>query len=137
RALRAVLNAKGAFDQAGKMTRLLRTQENQLGDNNSAIVDQERAFVKQLIELYGTPYSASIGAGKTFAQGYTGPDLQEWFIVDRPTGTDGPVVNNGTVVQITVPTRVNVRTFTSLDVNDIVNAYVSESVVRTLNVEPN
>jgi hypothetical protein len=137
RALRATLNAKGAFDQAGKMTRLLRTQENQLGDNNTAIVDQERAFVKQLIEIYGTPYSANIGAGKTYAQGYTGPDTQEWFIVDRPTGTDGPMVDNRTVVKITAPTRVNIRTFSSLSVDDITSAYANESAVRTLTIEPN
>ncbi len=73
RALRATLNAKGAFDQAGKMTRLLRTQENQLGANNTAIVDQERAFVKQLIEIYGTPYSANIGAGQISSLGIVTP----------------------------------------------------------------
>jgi hypothetical protein len=36
-----VLNAKGAFDQAAKMTRLLRNQENQVDDANATIVDQE------------------------------------------------------------------------------------------------
>jgi hypothetical protein len=139
RALRATLNAKGAFDQAGKMTRLLRSQENQLGAENTAIVDQERAFVKQLIEIYGTPYSGSIGAGKTYAQGYTGPDTEEWFIVDRPTGADGPLVdhNSSDVVEITVPTRVNVRTFTGLSVDDIKRAYDNESVVKTLRIQPN
>ncbi|MEY2879246.1 MAG: hypothetical protein RLZZ15_1626, partial [Verrucomicrobiota bacterium] len=137
RALRATLNAKGAFDQAAKMTRLLRSQDNQLGDTNAAIVDQERAFVKQLIEIYGTPYTGSIGAGKTYAQGYTGPDTQEWFIVDRPTGADGPLVDTSTLVKITAPTRVNIRTFTSLEVDDIKNAYDKESAVKTLTVEPN
>ena len=34
RALRSVLNAKGAFDQAARMTRLLRNQENQIDNYN-------------------------------------------------------------------------------------------------------
>ncbi len=137
RALRATLNAKGAFDQAGKMTRLLRSQENQLDGSNAAIVDQERAYVRQLKEIYGTPYTASIGAGKTYAQAYTGPDLQEWFIVDRPAGKDGAFIESGSTVTITAPTRVNIRNFTAFDVDDIRNVYESESTVKSLTIEPN
>lgn len=85
RALRSVLNAKGSFDQAAKMTRLLRNQENQVTDQNTAIVNQEGAFEGQLVEIYGTPYAGDIGPGKNFRQGYTGPDLQNWFIIDRPS----------------------------------------------------
>ncbi len=137
RSLRAALNAKGAFDQAARMTRLLRSQENQLGANNTAIVDQERAFVKQLIEIYGTPYSGSIGAGKTYAQGYAGPDLHEWFVVDRPTGPEGALVDSTQTVTVSAPTRVNIRTFTGLNVDDIKNAYDTETVVKTLRFEAN
>jgi hypothetical protein len=110
RALRATLNAKGAFDQAARMTRLLRNQENQLGDYNSAIVDQESAFEGQLIELYGTPYAGHIGAGKTYAQGYTGPDLLEWSLVDRPTD----IVGSASAVTIKVPMPTNVDSFRDL-----------------------
>jgi len=85
RALRSVLNAKGAFDQAAKMTRLLRNQENQLDERNTAIVDEEDAYLNRLVEIYGRPYSGDVGAGKTYAQGYTGPDLINWFVIDRPT----------------------------------------------------
>ena len=85
RSLRAVNNAKGAFDQAARMTRLLRNQENQVGDYNTAIIEQELAFEDQLIEIYGTPYPGEVGTGTTYAQGYSGPDLFEWFIIDRPT----------------------------------------------------
>ena len=67
------------------MTRLLRNQENQIDDFNTAIEDQERAFNYKLIDLYGTPYPGDIGPGRTYAQGYDGPDLVNWFVVDRPT----------------------------------------------------
>ena len=98
RALRSVLNAKGSFDQAAKMTRLLRNLENQLTDQNNAIVDQEGAFESQLIEIYGRPYAGDIGPGKTYEQGYTGPDLYNWQIIQRPQG----LVDTALPVSITV-----------------------------------
>ncbi len=98
RALRSVLNAKGSFDQAAKMTRLLRNQENQVDDYNSAIVDQERAFNYSLIDLFGTPYPGDIGVGKTYAQGYDGPDTENWFIIDRVSDQ----VDNSKAVEIIV-----------------------------------
>ncbi len=107
RALRAVLNAKGSFDQAARMTRLLRNQENQVADRNTAIVDQEGAFESQLTEIFGRPWAGDIGPGKTFAQGYAGPDLVNWNIIARPPGladTTRPVT-----VTLDVPT--NVRLF--------------------------
>ncbi len=137
RALRATLNAKGAFDQAGKMTRLLRSQENQLDGSNAAIVDQERAYVRSLKEIYGTPYTSSVGVGKTYAQGYVGPDLYEWFIVDRATGKDGAFIDSSATVTITAPTRVNVHSFTEFNTNDILLTYVAESAIKTLTIEPN
>ncbi len=84
RSLKAVVNAAGAFRQAARMTRSLRNQENQVDDYNSLIVDQERTFRNQLIEIYGRPYEGDVGPGKTYAQGYYGPDLFQWFVVDRP-----------------------------------------------------
>ncbi len=133
RSLRAVLNAKGAFDQAAKMTRLLRHQENQIENSNAAIVDQERAYVKQLIDLYGTPYPGEIGPGKVYAQDYAGPDLLEWFIVDRPTEfTDA---TSTITLEAKQPTAV--RTFTGFSVDDITAAARSDFTTRTLTIQPN
>ena len=94
RALAAVLNAKGAFDQAASMTRLLRNQDNTIDDYNTALQEQERAFNYQLIDLYGKPYPGDLGAGKTYVQGYDGPDLYNWFVVDKASGTPGYVDAN-------------------------------------------
>jgi hypothetical protein len=105
RSLGAVLNAKGAFDQAARMTRLLRNQENTVDEFNTALQDQERAINYQLIDIYGTPYPGDVGPGKTYAQGYAGPDLNNWFVVDRPSPDFG-THHQSVMVTARVPTRV-------------------------------
>ena len=133
RALSAVLNAKGSFDQAGRMTRLLRNQENQIDDFNSAIADEEFAYTYKLIDLYGTPYPGDVGPGKTYAQGYDGPDLYNWFVVDRPTSwvdTMEPVT-----IQARVP--INTPTFVGFDVAAINASVTKDIAVKTLVVSPN
>ncbi len=75
RATTALQNAVDAFDKAKGSTRFLRQQEDTLDDQRYAIESQELAFTNQLIELYGTPYADDIGPGKSYPQGYSGPDL--------------------------------------------------------------
>lgn len=138
RALRSLLNAKGSFDQAAKMTRLLRNQENQLGDRNNAIVDQEKAFTDQLIEIFGRPYAGDVGPGKTYAQGYSGPDLFNWMLIDRPTDLVDPT--QPVSISIRVPTQV--ASFGDLTVDQIRANYLGTSptvvtVQRSINVLPN
>ena len=91
RSLAAVLNAKGAFDQAATMSRLLRNQENSIDDFNTTLEGQERAYKYQLIDIYGMPYPGDRGPGKTYAQGYDGPDIANWFVVDKASGSPGYV----------------------------------------------
>ncbi len=161
RSLRAVNNAKGAFDQAARMTRLLRNQENQISDYNDAIVDQEGAFEGQLIEIFGRPYPSEIGPGKIYAQGYEGPDLYQWFVVDRPSDvvdTSTPLTlsvrvptgvvdfSQGVFIQETVTTLFGgvttqqVQTRFSLDaVNDYLNnrnQFAGQFNTRTFAVQP-
>ena len=118
RALRATLNAKGAFNQAARMTRLLRNQENQIADANTAIVDQEIAFDNELQDIFGSPYPGDIGPGKTYAQGYEGPDYANWFLVDRPTD----LVDTSKEVELTIAVPTGIEDFSSralaLDDND-------------------
>ncbi len=133
RSLRAVLNAKGAFDQAAKMTRSLRNQENSLDVTNQNIVDQEKAYVRQLIEFYGTPYPGDIGAGKTYAQGYTGPDEINWFVVDRPTD----LVDTAAPVKVTVTVPTGVNSYTGLVMDDLVRAYTAQTTTKTVSIAMN
>ena len=116
RALRAVLNAKGAFDQAAKMTRLLRNQENQITERQDAILDQERAAIDALEEIYGTPYAGDIGPGKPYAQGYSGPDLLRWSIIERPTD----FVDTSKPVTVTLQVPVGVKSFSDSNLSKIV-----------------
>ncbi len=75
RALGALKNAVTAFGNAEDSTRFLRSQEDSLSEQRAVINEQEQAFTNQLIEIYGTPYTDDIGPGKTYPQGYAGPDL--------------------------------------------------------------
>jgi hypothetical protein len=122
RSLRAVNNAKGSFDQAARMTRLLRNQENQISDFNDSVVDQEGAFDGQLVEIFGKPYPSEIGAGKIYAQGYDGPDLYQWFVVDRPIDFD----------ETTKPIEIKLRVAT--DVVDFSLVYEQKTVPDPFNV---
>lgn len=75
RAIGALENTVSAFNNAQDSTRFLRSQEDSLAEQRSAINEQEQSYTNQLIEFYGTPYPDDIGPGKTFPQGYDGPDL--------------------------------------------------------------
>ena len=85
RAKVALNNALAAFDDAKDVTRLLRSEQDSLADSQSGVAKQELAYTNELIELYGTPYADDIGAGKTFVQGFEGPDLLHYMYVDDVT----------------------------------------------------
>jgi hypothetical protein len=148
RSLAAVLNAKGAFDQAAKMTRLLRNQENTVDEFNTALQDEERAINYQLIDIYGSPYPGDVGPGKTYAQDYTGPDLNNWFVIDRPSPDFGTMTES-VVVNARVPTNIS----NPVEINDFINgdsaaalnvllypvaldSVVAQTIERTFSVAP-
>lgn len=134
RALGTLLNAKGSFDQAAKMTRLLRNQENQIADQQIAIEDQEYAFLNELYDIYGMAYPGDIGPGKTYAQGYEGPDTENWFIIDRPVD----LVDTAKPVTVTLRVPTNIRRFTGDAYNDIAESWnTKDTVVKTFKVTPN
>lgn len=139
RALDSVLNAKGAFDQAGRMTRLLRNQTNQIDDYNTAIEEQERAFKYQLIDLFGTPYTADVGAGKTYVSNYDGPDLIHWFLIDEATDANLFGLSQSYTTAILKPEGVD-WAFDGTDIGQLYNRIAGdntslESFVVT--IEPN
>jgi hypothetical protein len=86
RATIALQNTITAFNNAKTSTQFLRQQEDSLASAREAIDQQEQAYTNQLIEIYGTPYPDDIGPGKTFVQGYAGPDLIHYRYVDVPEG---------------------------------------------------
>lgn len=134
RSLRALVNASGAFNQASRMTRSLRNQQNQVDDYNTVIVQQERAYVNQLVDLFGRPYSGDVGAGKTYAQGYAGPDTERWFVVNRPSD----LVDTTKPVTVTMRVPTQVKGFTGDTIADVVNSYNSVDTKEALvTINPN
>ena len=134
RALTALNNASGAFNQAARMTGSLRNQENNLDDFNTGIVEQEIAFTSELINVFGRPYSGEIGAGKTYAQGYTGPDLFHWYIVDRPND----LVDTSKTVSVTLQEASGFAAFTGNRIANLVSGLDNGTAVtsRTVTVQP-
>ena len=75
-------NAVASFDDAKDVTRLMRSEEDSLSEVRAAVAKQEAAYNNALIDLYGTPYPDDVGPGKTYPQGYTGPDYVHYAYID-------------------------------------------------------
>lgn len=80
----ALNNAVAAFDDAKDITRLMRSEGDSLAEVQAQMAQQELAFTNALIEVYGTPYPDDMGPGKTYVQGYAGPDLYHYMYVETP-----------------------------------------------------
>ncbi len=131
RALQALVNASGAFNQAGRMTRSLRDQQNQIDDYSTVIAQQETAYVNQLIDIYGKPYSGDVGPGRLYSQAYVGPDLNHWFIVDRPT----EAIDTANAFTIYTTEATDIATFTNASIKDIIEGdRMPESATRDIEV---
>ena len=93
-------NAVVAFNDAQNVTQTMRSEEDSLSGLQASVTAQELAYNNQLIELYGTPYPNDIGAGQTYPQGYTGPDLIHYTYVENPdTNSYGGILPDPTVSQ--------------------------------------
>ncbi len=88
RAVDALNNAVVAFNDAQNVTQLMRSEEDSLDNFQAGVNAQELAYNNQLVELYGSPYPDDIGPGKTYPQGYTGPDLIHFTYVENPDAND-------------------------------------------------
>lgn len=84
RAKTVLNNAVIAFDDAKDITRLMRSEGDSLAELQSQMAQQELSFTNALIEIYGTPYPDDLGPGKTYVQGYAGPDLYHYMYVETP-----------------------------------------------------
>jgi hypothetical protein len=82
RAVVALNNAVTVFDHATNCTQLLRRQADAQGRFQETVENSEADFTNRLIEIFGYPYDGDIGEGKTYPQGYDGPDLYHFDYVD-------------------------------------------------------
>ena len=82
RAGTAVANARAVLERAQEHSNRLRMLQEAGDDFEDSIDEEERALTEELIGYYGTPYSDDIGPGKTYVQGYEGPDLVHYAWMD-------------------------------------------------------
>ncbi len=102
RALQALYNACIAFDHARNATRELRAQSDSLYDLEASLAESELDYHNRLIELYGYPYPDDVGAGKTYPQGYDGPDLVNWRILDLENLLVNPPTANAEPIEVEI-----------------------------------
>ena len=81
RALKATTVAHEVFKRVKGCANALRDQ-NEERDFEKMVTDEEAAINRELISIYGRPYNEDIGPGKTYEQGYTGPDLYHYYYVE-------------------------------------------------------
>jgi ELWxxDGT repeat protein len=82
RAILAMVNAQAVFNHAQNASQQLRRQFDSHEDFVQNAEDREFDFRNRLIEMYGYPYDDDIGPGKTYPQGYDGPDYYHFDYVD-------------------------------------------------------
>lgn len=85
RAQEAMRNAGTALDLANDEKARLRQVAISAEQLRQQAVAQDLEFRNRLIEIFGTPYSGQVGAGKAYPAGYAGPDLSLFMYVDVNT----------------------------------------------------
>ncbi len=88
RSLSSLSNALKLYDYANEVKIEQRDQQNQQRDFSFSIMDEDRARVNELIEIFGYPYDADIGVNGTYPTGYDGPDIYDYDLIDRTEITD-------------------------------------------------
>lgn len=82
RAETALQSAKKVFDYASDIKHRLRQVADSQESFSEQVDQQDREYRNRLIELFGSPYEGTIGAGKTYPEGYEGPDVNFYQYID-------------------------------------------------------
>ena len=81
RALKALDNAKSAWDAANAAQNRLRTIATTEQEFRNDVYQQDISYRNQLIEIFGRPYPGTVGSGKFYPDSYLGPDLTFYMYV--------------------------------------------------------
>jgi hypothetical protein len=82
RALIALENAMAIYDHANDNRRSLRNLTLSVEEFTDLVVETDLDYRNRLIEVFGTPYEGTIGPGKTYPAGYSGPDYYYFQYID-------------------------------------------------------
>lgn len=82
KAQEALRIARGVYDRIQACTAAIRDQ-NEQRELDTVVLEQEQAYERQLIDIYGYPYQEDIGPGKLYPEGYLGPDLAHYNYINR------------------------------------------------------
>jgi len=88
RATAAGSNALATLDFAAKVGNKIRYLENDTDAIRIEAYRQDLDYRNRLIEIFGQPYTGTVGFGKVFPEGYDGPDTQLFAYLDRTKITD-------------------------------------------------
>lgn len=91
RAVSASANAITTWDHANQLNNLLRRTGASTEQLRQQTKQHDLDYRNRLIEIFGTPYAGAIGAGQTYPDGYTGPDLYLFMYVDTTQVGDATV----------------------------------------------
>lgn len=84
RAKAALANAAEAHQRTIETNNLLRSVENQADDYSFTVAQEEFGLENKLYDIYGMAYPGHTGPGRTYPQGYLGPDFLKFMYIDRP-----------------------------------------------------
>ena len=82
RAVDAMNNAISVFNHAFNSAQRLRAQADDVANFQDTVEERKADFRNRLIEIFGYPYADDIGNGKTYPDGYDGPDLYHFMYFD-------------------------------------------------------
>ncbi|MCP5517159.1 MAG: hypothetical protein H7A45_07885 [Verrucomicrobiales bacterium] len=88
RAVLAARNALSALEFASRADQQLRRIADDTWELQREALLQDFDYRNRLIEIFGTPYEGTIGPGKLYAEGYSGPDTLLYAYLDRTTVED-------------------------------------------------
>ncbi|MFT7514920.1 MAG: hypothetical protein ACI9QL_004145, partial [Candidatus Omnitrophota bacterium] len=75
RAVTALKNAVAVWDHANKSQNRLRKVANTEASFRNEVYQEDLSYRNRLIQLFGQPYEGTIGPGKLYPAGFSGPDL--------------------------------------------------------------
>ncbi len=81
RAVKALQNAITVWDYANKDQNRLRKIANTEAEYRNSVAQQDLTFKNRLIKIFGRPYDGTVGPGRLYPAGYTGPDLALYMYV--------------------------------------------------------